>query len=395
MTNAHVTKDIKQRQALRAWIDHNHRGLVAGATGVGKSRIGILAVVEHYNMFPQRVLLVVPTVELRDVDWKAEAQTWGAGEIWQEVKEICYDSLHKEDLLAYDLIIFDEFHHLTMNMWNASGLGSYKAAVLMLSATPPHPTREKTKYQMMMMLGGVIFSLPLDQAVGLGLVRDYRIYVIETDLYTVKNIPAGSKKKPFLTSERGQYEYLERTITSMQIELGADLPDATDEELEKLDKRLFMMTMKRNQFLYNLQSKTDMAKVIVPHLAAQGRTLVFCGSIAQAEAVGGDFTYHSKRDDSALVAFRNKEIPMLAAVNALNEGVNIPELRFGYLAQVDRNERALTQRIGRIIRLGIEGIAEIFVSVAKGTADERWFKAASSSFDQSKISYLSGKNFVK
>lgn len=401
MTETHATKDLKQKQAYLAWQKNGYRGLIAGCTGFGKSRLGTWAAaavakipepadVEKWGHRFGKVLLVVPTEELRDNDWPAEFEKWGYADVMKNhVKAVCYASLTDEDCRDYHVVIFDEFHHMTKRMFDSchvenAALGGTR--VIMLSATEPKGAREKTKVTMMKTLGGVVYKIDLDEAAELGLVSDYKIVVLDIELDdTDKYIEAGPKDKRFMTTEKKHHEYLKKILTKLRIEAEVD---------PKKAKSLFFFEMKYNQFIYNLKSKQTVAERVMKDLVAKGRTLIFAGSIAQCEALCGEQVYHSKvkeakkeglLKDRWLSAFRKKEISWLGAVDALNEGVNIPEIDYELIAQCDSNPRKLVQRVGRGVRFREGHKAWVVILCALGTADESWVSKSLAPFDREKI----------
>lgn len=402
MTETHATKDLKQKQAYLAWQKNGYRGLVAGCTGFGKSRLGTWAAtavvkvpepadVEKWGHRWGKTLLVVPTEELRDNDWPAEFKKWGLDATLEHVTAVCYASLNTVDCRDYHVVIFDEFHHMTKRMYDSckvenASLGGTR--VLMLSATEPKGSREKTKVAMMKQLGGVVYKIDLDEAEELGLVSKYKIVVLDIELDDKdKYIEAGPKAKRFMTTEKKHHEFLKKTLTKLRIEADMDPSKA---------KSLFFFEMKYNQFIYNLKSKQIVAEKVMKDLISKGRTLIFAGSIAQCEALCGEQVYHSKvkeakkeglLKDRWLSAFRKKEISWLGAVDALNEGVNIPEIDYELIAQCDSNPRKLVQRVGRGVRFREGHVAWIVILRAVGTADENWVTKSLAPFDPEKIIY--------
>jgi ATP-dependent helicase YprA (DUF1998 family) len=94
-----------------------------------------------------------------------------------------------------------------------------------------------------------------------------------------------------------------------------------------------------------------------------GRVLVFCERIAQAEETAamlrrnlgsGVGIYHSDLSASArarnLERFRTGEISVLVSCRCLDEGIDVPEARFGIVLSGSAVSRQRIQRLGRIIR---------------------------------------------
>ena len=105
------------------------------------------------------------------------------------------------------------------------------------------------------------------------------IKVIEIDLGRDKNITAGTKLKPFMTTEEANYQYINNN-TNRAI-------------FGKLPTMMYNI-LARMRFIYNSPSKTNAAKYLIENL--EGRKLFFCSSIDQAESLSPT-NYHSKTDN--------------------------------------------------------------------------------------------------
>ena len=61
-------KDKVQKEALNAWRDNNYIGTIEAATGVGKTRIGVIAASKFAKevFYDYKVLIISPTEIIRD-----------------------------------------------------------------------------------------------------------------------------------------------------------------------------------------------------------------------------------------------------------------------------------------------------------------------------------------
>lgn len=379
-----TTKDRVQKEAMQAVIKAGGRGIVVKATGAGKSKVAILYAKKTK---PKTIALIVPTEELRDDTWGEEFKKWKAIDIYEKIDRYCYASAHKIFEKEYDLVILDECHHLT-------ALGSEFFAnnnvkdIIALTATLPSDTEKK---DILKSLGlNPVYTITIDQALEMDLVAPFKIKVLFTQLDTVdKYIAAGSKAKPFMTTEYGQYTYITNVINSL---VGAkDDPESSGQKsLTARDRDyLKVLSLKRMRLIYNLKSKAKVAKVLISSLEKEDRTLIFCGSIAQAEELC-PHRYHSKihKSNNDLELFKAEKLNTLSCVNALNEGVNISNLDKGIIVQLNSNELNLIQKIGRIIRKRPGHEALIYILCCKGTQDEVWLKKSLENFDAKNIEYL-------
>lgn len=405
MKQVNEIKDEIQQQAHSIWLAAGRKGTIAAGTGFGKSRVAILEVIRLSESLPAdvfpKILLVTPTEKLRDVNWPQEFRDWKVEGLFDNVKAICLASLKNEVNTHYDFVILDEIHRLTYLSASAflhSGediLTTFMAenlsdAVMGLTATVPDAKRDPDKVAIINRLAPVVFTYSLDQGVEDGMIADYEIRVIQASLdSTLKNITAGTKDKPFLTTEQAHYEYLEKNIRKMRALAGGAKTPALKRNAEQ---RAMFATMSRNRFIYNLPSKTLLAERCLKHILKGKRTLIFCGSIAQCTKLMGDDVFHSKSGSDALNKFNLCQINALGVVNAANEGLNFFELDQSLIIQVDSNERNLVQRIGRCLRQREGHKATIYIIVVQNTADERWLDKSLQGFDQSKITYYSSKS---
>lgn len=344
-----------------------------------------------------RILVAVPTEQLRDVDWPNEVKEWyyDGPQMWKVcVTCVCYYSLHLYKSSDFDLVILDECHHLTMR---SARFFVSRVDVMALSATYPDKKREPEKYDLLMRIAPPIFTYHLDQGVDDGIVAPYELHVVKVPLDKVhKNIKAGPVGKRYMTTEADRYNTWSRAIEKMYA--------------EKNYKGADFMTLKRYQFLCNLPSKLALGKKLIHWLVGgeideppdgwkPPRTIVFCGSIAQANELGGENVYHSKKKGKkgqigALERFRSEELDILYCVKALDEGENIPNLDQGIILQMDSSDRTLTQRLGRIVRWREGYLAKVWILVTTGSQDMVWFNKAVKSFDPAKITYHEHTEFL-
>jgi superfamily II DNA or RNA helicase len=330
-----------------------------------------------------KILLVVPTEALRDENWPAELALWCTEKELERVNKyleiICYASAPMYQGNTYDLMIFDEVHHLT----DRSGVlfsGNLVNYTLGLSATPPNPKADPFKHALIQQFCPVVFIYSLDQGVDDGVIADYEIVVIVEPLDNIKkNIQGGTKKAPFMTTEYAQYNYLSAIVKKTFAM--ADGPN-------KANAVKFAM-LKRTRFVYDLPSKTELARVLLSKLPVDARILCFCGGIEQSRELFGENVYNSKdKKLDKLQEFKDLKIDRLGVVSAVDEGHNIPLLDIAVIVQASSSDRTIVQRIGRVLRVRDNHKGLVFILCSQGTQDESWIKKALESFDPQKITYI-------
>lgn len=380
-----------QESALGSWERAGMRGSIAGATGMGKSKVAIDAIVKMLTSHASGVVyLIVPTEELRDKNWPAEFEKWVPQHkdlIAERLRIICYASAHKvmgENVL---LVVFDEIHHLTSlsNSFMTQNLVRY---VLGLSATIPGPKDDIFKYEIIRDVAPLCFVYTLDQGVEDGVVSDFEVLVIMEPLDNIsKVIDGGTKKKPFKTTEAAQYKYLDTSLKKVM-----SMPAVAGR-----DERIKFMMLKRSRFIYNLPSKTRLAKDLIGLVPPDLRMIFFCGGIEQSRELFGDDVYNSKdKKLNKLDEFKkNLEMKKLGVVNAVDEGHNIPQVDWAVVVQASSGKRQMTQRIGRVVRYRPGHKALIIVLCAQGTQDEYWIKSGLEGIDESRITRIPSREIYK
>jgi superfamily II DNA or RNA helicase len=372
-----------QHEAIQAVVDNNGTGMVAMATGSGKSRVAVeLAKYYFKTSVGYDTALLVPTEKLRDENWKEEFEKWDASVLWTETTRLCYASASKVHNRNFELAILDEGHNIT-DLSSEFFLNNNVERIVLLTATPP---TDMVKKQILSDLNiKLVYELTLDQAVRLGFVAPYKITVITVPLDAVtKNIPGGNKANPFMTTEAATYAYHNKRVQQC-------FGDQTSQGRAKMKFAI----LGRMQFIYKIPSKTQVIKFLLNKVIPEDdRTIVFCGNINQAEEVCPTF-YHSKSGNESYDAFKAEKINRLSCVKAVNEGHNFPGVDSGIIGQLNSKEKDLVQRIGRLIRFRPGHEAHLYIIVSEGTQDEKWLENAIENLDQSKIEYVRFTNFKK
>lgn len=363
-----------QNEAIQAVISNNG-GMVAMATGSGKSRVAVELAKYYCTPDIDSVALLVPTEKLRDENWLEEYKKWKAEHLWMDTSRFCYASASKVNNKDFELAILDEGHNIT-ELSSEFFINNNVKRTVLLTATPPD---DKVKRQILSDLGiDLVYELTLDQAVRLGFVAPYKITVITVPLdATTKNIPGGTKAKPFMTTEAACYTYWNKRVQG-----------AMSDETSQGKAKLKFAILGRMQFIYKIPSKTAVIKFLLDKVIPEDdRTIIFCGNIEQAEKVCPTF-YHSKSGNQFYDAFKAEKINRLSCVKAVNEGHNFPGVDSGIIGQLNSKEKDLVQRIGRTIRFRPGHEAHLYIIVSEGTQDEKWLEKAVENLNKSKINYV-------
>ena len=366
-----MSRDLVQAQILDS-ISNPAHGLLKLSPRSGKTKLGIEIIKREK---PKKVLWITPNTKLRDEDIPAEFKQWKALSYLKKTDIICYASLANHTG-NYDKIILDEVQDLTISNCTPllNGKIKYKTIVGMTGTLPKH--KDKLDLYNKLELKSLA-EMSIDEAVENNLIAPYKIKIIEIDLDAKdKYIVGGSKAKPFMQTEKARYEYLTKLI-NIKLFSGQPVP------------KFFYLN--RMRFLYNLKSKHEFAKKLISKL--EGRTLIFTGSIAQAESLC-KHTYHSKTDDILLKKFLEGKIDKLACVNAGGVGYTYRGVNNFVITQINSNGKGdSTQKIARSLVLQEGYVATIYILVVRNTVDEDWLKKVLQDFDIKNVEYISSKNY--
>lgn len=372
-----------QRDALNAWRSRDYHGILAMATGSGKTVTSIYGLVKIFEK-SQRLFIVIA------VPYQALADQWIDELSIFNIEAIpCYESISQwADRLTQVISLFevgalnfcacvvvnrtlessafqerlsripgehfafvgDECHHHGAPGLNAA-LPKQAKIRLGLSATPRHYFDEERTTSLLQYYGEVAYEYSLSDALKDGVLTPYKYYVHFVDL----------------TNEEVD-EYLKLSAKISRIAAGAKLNDLED----PVDDQLKILLFKRARLLGNAANKLHMLESLLKGVSPSPYHLFYCGDgsveeedqslTRQVDQVSqllygngwkiSHFTSRESRDArrQILENFRIGLIDGLVAIRCLDEGVDVPDCRVAYILASSRNPKQFIQRRGRILR---------------------------------------------
>ncbi len=352
-----------QEEAYHAWLQKGMRGVIVAPTGTGKTVIASYAI--KASSLP--TLVIVPTERILKT-WVSALAKFGmkATAYYGREKDLSpltisiYNSVirHPEIVERFKLVVLDEVHHAGADVFSKVLNLLDGKAVMALTATL---RRSDGKHAVITAKLPLVFVLEFKDALDHG-------YVSQVDIVPV---PA-----PLTSEERRLYHEVEERIRRVRMELenakARSLPSVV-----KLDRMLKILLNKRRQLLSKIPSKREKVLEIVRSVE-DDRILVFSESIESVEELKKYLTengvtaetYHSQKPEHTRDAiFDNwgKNFRVLLAVRALDEGVDVPEVKVGVIIASGKETRQLVQRLGRLIRPVAGKRARVYVVYAEGT----------------------------
>jgi superfamily II DNA or RNA helicase len=373
-----------QIDALKKWQKNNYHGIMALATGAGKTITAIHGAVKISEK--NRIVLVV------SVPYQVLAEQWCSVLEMFNIKAIkCYESrvkwqptlvreiqnflLEIGDFLAIVVVnatlareeftslvgeipskslffVGDECHHHGGNNI-ARKLPDAKYR-LGLSATPWSESEEDSRIILESFYGPIVASYTLKEALQDDVLTGYKYFIYPVSLNS---------------EEEEDYEKLSQQISSLY-----NKEDRSNTE----DSILSNLIFKRARLLDALEDKFLSLENLLSSKDITQHTLFYCGSGSSmfSESVeDGDnekirsidritkilyrnnwniskFTAEESHKDRVRILenFTTKNIDAIAAIKVLDEGFDVPMCKEAYITASSRNERQFIQRRGRILR---------------------------------------------
>lgn len=360
-----MTRDDIQNKVLEI-VETIDRGTVALSGSGGKTLLGLKHMHQNANV-NKRVLVTAPKVAIFNT-WKEEAAKFKLDYLLERIKFTTYLSLTKLNPDDYDIIYFDEIHSLTIN--HNAWLSKFKGKIIGLTGT--EPTNQKSeKWFMVDKYAPVVYKYTPDEAIDDSILNDYRIIVQYVDIDTEKNIKVVKPNATWMTSESAIYNYWSTRVAT------------------SFGKMKQIAAIQRMKAMQGFKSKELMATYLLNSIGMHSKCLCFASTQEQSARIC-TITYHSKNkfSESNLESFKKGKLLKLCAVEQLNEGINIPDLKYGVIMHSYGNERKASQKIFRFLRLNPNDCATVHILCFRNTIDEQWVKSALEGFSQSKITYI-------
>lgn len=375
-----------QKEAANKWLVHK-KGIIAFATGTGKTKTAILCIHSLISKnYVRPFLIVVPDKTLLN-QWCDELDSHG----YKCVK--CYSEVVNWEVQLKDQIDFlnfqesnnlfiitttstfmkgrfqrqlkklnndfvfisDECHRLgTESLLSLLPNVEYR---LGLSATPEIYMSDSKTDRLFSYFGGIISTYSLEDAIKNDFLVGYDYYPIEVSL-----------------SEEEMLKYKELTHKLIKIMGNKDEFSFSD-----ISPEAQMLLFKRSRILYGARQKMSKLSSLLSDIGDKKHMLIYCGVTSPSEGqeldkASNDVGFnqlqrvnellHTKEINAAqytqeedlrerkasLDQFKKGYLSTLVAIKCLDEGVDIPEISTGIIMASSGNPREFIQRRGRLLR---------------------------------------------
>lgn len=376
-----MTRDDKQHHIIETYIGLVKAGRIGGAlaacTGFGKTTIGIKII---QRLLPSHVVhVVVPTINLKD-QWEKILQIHN---IYNTKVYVVNSYLNLEDSERNCFfLILDEAHRYTneeAKLFSTVLDRTKFNSVLLLSATF---TQEQLEFMNAKDIG-VFAHVTIEEASARGWVSRFIQYNLPVDL-TDEEFEKYTKVSNIMKAHAPYFDGLDpfsagkdkQALWQYCRENGLDYKD-----VQMRLARFNTSNAARKAIVYGAANKAKVCADLVNHIGKKSivfsETKKFAEEVAKAigeTAVLYHSTLSEKQKALALSKIKQPDIKAICAPKALDEGIDIPELKCGIIASGTSVERQYVQRMGRVTRYVPNEIAIIVNLYAKGTIEETWVK---------------------
>ncbi|MFC8181393.1 DEAD/DEAH box helicase family protein [Rhodococcus sp. NPDC057297] len=381
-----------QKDAMVAWLRQQGRGMLKMATGTGKTKTALfaashIAAVENGNERPLVVLVVAPLQALVD-QWMEEFRLFGVdavgvyenSEVWlpvvqHQLASAQYGRRQVVILVATNssfsgarfqsilsrislplMLIADEAHNLGSATYRKllPGNATYRLA---LSATPERWFDDEGTDGLLEYFGPVAFELGIERAIN-------ELHALCRYYYHPKIVELNPQEYLF---------YSELTVKIGKMLRAGELPESAE-----ANSPLGALLRQRSSILGHAQGKLAALNLDLNHERENWYQLIYCAEgSAPHDRDGGEWT-GTKQIDAVMSMVGNEmqlhahtytsetprrlraelikrfssgeDLRVLAAMRCLDEGVDIPDAKLGYLLASSTNPRQFIQRRGRLLR---------------------------------------------
>lgn len=366
-------RTLKPHQAagLASWAANGRRGILAFATGSGKTFTAITAIREALSVHRETVVVVVPdkvlfaqwyeelaeTTKDLEVDilragggygsWRQTLRAWTAPSDTRRLVLATVQTASTIDFRSrltrgtHLALIADEVHRLGSSEHSKLLEEGLFGARLGLSATPERAGDEEGTRAIMEYFGGVLEPrYTLADAVRDGVLTRYfyRPHTVQLD-----------------DSEAEEWRQLSGEIGKLQARLAGG--DGT----EGLALRLKNLLIRRAKVVKHAAAKVPLAVAVLCGEFQKGqRWIVYCDDLRQLEAVCAALEqaglrvmpFHSKMeaDRAAVLRWLALRGGIVVAIKCLDEGVDVPSVDHALILASSKNPREFIQRRGRVLR---------------------------------------------
>ena len=361
-----------QEKAMENWSKSSMRGCIVLPTGAGKTVLGIRAI-EQIN---SSTLVVVPTIDLMD-QWTQVLKKYlkyegeekknfsskensdssqtkignlgGGRDDIQQITVATYDSAYLRAPYIgnqFELIIFDEVHHLPAPGYRLIAEQFIAPYRLGLTATIE---REDGLHDLLpKLVGGIVFQLGPQELSEKKHLAEFEIERRQVELTSQEQKDYDDNYSVFLSSlNKLGFRYPSMHNLKRLIMMS---------NKNKIAREGLLARNKANSIALNSQSKiSELKKILTENKFA--KTIIFTQNNKMVYDLSDKFlipfiTYKTTKEErrNVLEGFKSGKYSTVVTSRVLDEGIDVPDAELAIIVSGTGSGREIIQRLGRILR---------------------------------------------
>lgn len=363
-----------QKKALDSWNSAGRRGAIVLPTGAGKTVIGMKAV----ELVNRPSIVVVPTLDLLQ-QWRKRLEeefgvavgAYGGGESAVEALTVStYDSafIRTAELgNRFDLIIFDEAHHLPAESFRQ--IAEMFTAPYRMGLTATYERDDMLHLELPRLIGGVVYRLRPEDLAGRYL-SGYTLERVDVEL-------SEQEKEEYRRNYRAFTDYLERNRIWLKTPLDFQrfiMRTSRDQEA----RRALLSRNRAIDIAFNSEAKMGRLEEVLEQNPEE-RILIFTQHNDLVYRISSRFllpfiTHTTEKEEryEVLKGFREGKFRAIVTSKVLDEGIDVPEASIGIIVSGTGSSREFVQRLGRLLRKSEgKGRARLIEFVSRETSETR------------------------
>ena len=364
---------VVYKKIINAYKTRN-KVLIQQATGTGKSFVAMKLIKDFAYRNGKKVLFVTCANPTKDDFTESSRVHIGynpADKSKIDLTISTYAGLKSKKTNRYDLIIFDEVHHVGAKTWgrDAKILLDHNPKARVLGMTATIERSDKVDIREVIFEGEKIVSkITLVEAIQMGILPapDYvltQLYFEEQEEYVNKTISQLKEKLVYAKGPQKKEieDYINQLGEAQQLIANSkQLPEIFKQELNtpKLKKGKFIVFCPQNSYNVvddnnddNAENKLEMEKMMEKSLTWFSEIL----GGKQPNVYGVHSLYNNKHNKEQIRAFENDDsdtIKLLFSVNMLNEGKHIKDIDGVIMLRPTSSMIVFLQQLGRALSVG-------------------------------------------
>lgn len=396
-----ITRDERQEESMKKWLQNKGKGTLECCTGFGKSRITINIIKKLLGKYPNmRIIIIVPT-ELLKNQWLEHVDNY---QLQFNVEVQIINSAAKNGGV-YDLLVIDEIHTSAANSLIAVFKSIKYKLILGLTATFE---RLDERHKLLEQYCPIIDTVTLQEAQLNGWVSQYNEYLVLID---VDDIDLYKQYNKEFTEHFEFFNYDFSKAMSMvgpnglkhRLAYRDELCNGDESKKKDMLKAItyhatgFMRAIQsRKKFVYEHPEKLRLAEEIIKYRSDK-KIVTFCANtkVAESFSIGKVYTgkESKKKNRMSIEEFTKQPSGVLHTCKLMEAGADIPGLSVGIMLGVNSSEIKSQQCRGRVVRKEGNKTAEFFTLVINNTIESKWWE--NSHKKDTNIIKIDSENLIK